>query len=318
MLFILYTVGMTSFMSYKNVLAFLLIQQSCKRNETERNRKERRERERKLTWRHLAGPPAGPAQPPLQRATWLGQAGRQVPDAGTSARHAAARRPASSPRRPGGLDRSSTSPPTSQTLSTLSSSSPSPSPHHGRRRRARTVVVAAPTVVPEPRRRVRRLRRPRLHRAGRAPSARPPWRRPRPLLPQLRPRRSPSPSRSAPTTPKLAPASAATPVSPASSSPSPLALYYPGTHRTKLTCTHRRGARRRRGSGHPMVRPPCLSASPSRVGAVGPLHAPPLAPHRRFRLRRTPAAAGLVAGVISGDPEASHHLHSMRFASSYP
>ena len=34
-LFILYTVGMTSFMSYKTVLAFYLIQQSCKRNETE-------------------------------------------------------------------------------------------------------------------------------------------------------------------------------------------------------------------------------------------------------------------------------------------
>ena len=33
-----------------------------------------------LTWRHLAGPPAGPAQPPLQRATWLGQAGRQLLD----------------------------------------------------------------------------------------------------------------------------------------------------------------------------------------------------------------------------------------------
>ena len=36
MLIILYTVGMTSFMSYKNVLAFLLIPQSCKRNETEK------------------------------------------------------------------------------------------------------------------------------------------------------------------------------------------------------------------------------------------------------------------------------------------
>src|SRR6187399_1902580 len=39
-LFILYTVGMTSFMSYKNVLAFLLIQQSYKRNETESKKRE--------------------------------------------------------------------------------------------------------------------------------------------------------------------------------------------------------------------------------------------------------------------------------------
>ena len=207
-----------------------------------RNRKKEREKELPGA---PPGPPAGPAQLPLQRAAWLGQAGRQVLDGDRTARHAAARRPASSPRRPGSLDRSYTSPPTSQTPPPLPSSSPSLSPRHGQRRRACTVIEAALTVVPEPRLGVLRLRRPRLLRTGRAPSARPPWRRPRPLLPQLRPRRSPSPSRSAPTTPELAPAPAATPVSPASSSPSPLALFCPGTHRTKLTCTHRRRARRR-------------------------------------------------------------------------
>ena len=41
------------------------------------------------------GPPAGPVQPPLQRAAWLGQTGRQLLDGGRSVRHAAARRPAS-------------------------------------------------------------------------------------------------------------------------------------------------------------------------------------------------------------------------------
>ena len=94
-------------------------------------------------------------------------------DGDRTARHAAARRPASSPRRPGGLDRSYTTPPTSQTPPPLPSSSPSLSPRHGRHRHARTVVEAAPTVVPEPRLGVRRLRRPRLLRTGRAPSARP-------------------------------------------------------------------------------------------------------------------------------------------------
>ena len=210
-----------------------------------KQKRNRKKRERRSLPGAPPGPPAGPAQLPLQRAAWLGQAGRQVLDGDRTARHAAARRPASSPRRPGSLDRSYTSSPTSQTPPPLPSSSPSLSPRHGRRRRARTVVEAAPTVVPEPRLGVRRLRRPRLLRTGRAPSARPPWRRPRPLLPQLRPRRSPSPFRSAPTTPELVPAPAATPVSPASSSPSQLALFCPGTHRTKLTCTHRRRARRR-------------------------------------------------------------------------
>ena len=163
MLFIIFIAGMTSFMSYKNVLAFLIIQQSCKRNGTERNRKERRERA--LTWR-LTGPPAGPAQPPLQRAAWLGQAGRQVLDGGRSARHAAARRPASSPRRSGGWDRSPTSSPSSLTRPLLPSSSPSPSPHHCRRRRARAVVIAASTAVPELRHRVCPLPRHRLRRVG--------------------------------------------------------------------------------------------------------------------------------------------------------
>ena len=210
-----------------------------------KQKKEIGKRERKGLPGAPPGPPAGPAQLPLQRAAWLGQAGRQVLDGGRSARHAAARRPASPPRRSGGMDRTSTSPSTPQTPPPPHSPSPPLSPRHGRRRRARTVVEAAPTVVPEPRLGVRRLRRPRLLRTGRAPSARPPWRRPRPLLRQLRPRRSLSPSRSAPTTPELAPALAAIPASPTSSSPSPLALFCPGTHRTKLTCTHRRRARRR-------------------------------------------------------------------------
>ena len=90
---------MTSFMSYKNVLVFLLIEQSCKRNETEK--KIEKKGDKTLTWRP-PGPPAGPAQLPLQRAAWLGQAGRQVLDGDRAARHAAARHPASSPRRSGG------------------------------------------------------------------------------------------------------------------------------------------------------------------------------------------------------------------------
>ena len=168
----------------------------------------------------------------LQRAAWLGQAGRQVLDGDRTARHAAARRPASPPRRPGGVDRASTSPSTPQTPPPPPSSSPPLSPRHGRRRRDRTVVEAASTVVPELRRGVPRLRRPRLLRTGRAPSARPPWRRPRPLLPQLRPRRSPSPCCSAPTTLELASVLAATAVSLATSSPSPLAPSCPVTHCT--------------------------------------------------------------------------------------
>src|SRR6187399_1307962 len=129
-----------------------------------KQKRNRKKRERESLPGAPPGPPAGPAQLPLQRAAWLGQAGRQVLDGGRSARHAAARRPASSPRRLGGLDQTSTSSPSLLTLSTLPSSSPSPSPHHGRRRRARAVVVAASTVVPEPCRRVHRLCRPQLHR----------------------------------------------------------------------------------------------------------------------------------------------------------
>ena len=52
-------------------------------------------KEEKLTWRHLAGPPAGPAQPPLQRAAWLGQAGRQLLDGEHNMR--ATQLPAASP-----------------------------------------------------------------------------------------------------------------------------------------------------------------------------------------------------------------------------
>ena len=74
MLFILYTVGMTSFMSYKNVLAFLLIQQSCKRNETERIRKERRERETYLAPNRPTCRPS-PATAP---ASCLARPGRQA------------------------------------------------------------------------------------------------------------------------------------------------------------------------------------------------------------------------------------------------
>ena len=193
--------------------------------------KENRKKGRKLTWRP-PGPPAGPAQLPLQRAAWLGQAGRQVLDGDRAARHAAARRLASPPRRPGGMVRPSTSSSTPHTPPPSPSSSPPLSPRHGRRSRVRTIVEAASTVVPELRLGVHRLRRPRLLRTGRAPSARPPWRRPRPLLPQLRTRRSPSPLWSAPTTPELAPVLAATPVSLATSSPSPLAPSCPVTHCT--------------------------------------------------------------------------------------
>ena len=233
---------MTSVMSYKNALAFYLNEQSCKRNETE---KKIGKREREEAYLAPPGPPAGPAQLPLQRAAWLGQAGRQVLDGDRAARHAAARCLASPPRRPGGMVRPSTSSSTPQTPPPPPSSSPSLSPRHGRRRRVRTVVEAASTVISELRLGVHRLRRPRLLRTGRAPSARPPWRRPRPLLPQLRPRRSPSPFCSAPTTPELAPVLAATPVSLATSSPSPLAPFCPVTHCTKLNRTHRRRARRR-------------------------------------------------------------------------
>ena len=97
---------MTSVMSYKNALAFYLNEQSCKRNETEK-KIEKKGREKSLPGAP-PGPPAGPAQLPLQRAAWLGQAGRQVLDGARAARHAAARRLASPPRRPGGMDRTST------------------------------------------------------------------------------------------------------------------------------------------------------------------------------------------------------------------
>ena len=50
-----------------------------------------------LTWRHPAGPPAGLARPPLQRAAWLGQAGRQLLDGEHSMR--ATQLPAASPLR---------------------------------------------------------------------------------------------------------------------------------------------------------------------------------------------------------------------------
>ena len=94
-----------------------------------RKRKQRGKRGREsLLGAHPAGPPAGPAQPMLQRAAWLGQAGRQLLDTGTSACHASARRPASSPRSAAALVRSHTSPPSSQTRLSLPSSCPSLSP----------------------------------------------------------------------------------------------------------------------------------------------------------------------------------------------
>ena len=65
------------------------MQQTCRINKKETGRRE------SLTWRHLAGPPAGPAQPPLQRAAWLGQAGRQLLDGEHSMR--ATQLPAASP-----------------------------------------------------------------------------------------------------------------------------------------------------------------------------------------------------------------------------
>ena len=74
MLFILYTVGMTSFMSYKNVLAFLLIKQSCKRNETEK-KIEKRERE-KLAWRPTR--PTCRPSPAAAPASCLARPGRQA------------------------------------------------------------------------------------------------------------------------------------------------------------------------------------------------------------------------------------------------
>ena len=70
----------------------------------QKNRKRKSKQSRGLPGAHLASPPAGPAQPPLQRAAWLGQIGRQVLDGGRSVRHAAARRPASPPRLAAGLD----------------------------------------------------------------------------------------------------------------------------------------------------------------------------------------------------------------------
>ena len=50
------------------------------RNATNLQNKKNRNKRESLTWRHPTGPPAGPAQPPLQRAAWLGQAGRQLLD----------------------------------------------------------------------------------------------------------------------------------------------------------------------------------------------------------------------------------------------
>ena len=94
----------------------------AKEMKQKRNRK-KGDRER-VTWRPT-GPPAGPAQPPLQRAAWLGHARKQVLDVGRSTHDAAARRPASSPRRAAALDRSHTPPPSSQTRPLLPSSSPS-------------------------------------------------------------------------------------------------------------------------------------------------------------------------------------------------
>ena len=74
MLFILYTVGMTSFMSYKNVLAFLLIKQSCKRNETET---EIEKGERKgVTWRPTR--PTCRPSPAAAPASCLARPGRQA------------------------------------------------------------------------------------------------------------------------------------------------------------------------------------------------------------------------------------------------
>ena len=68
---------------------------------------------------------AGPAQQPLQRAACLRQAGRQVLDGGTSARHAVARRPASSPRLSAGLDELHVVPRTPWTPHSLTCLSPS-------------------------------------------------------------------------------------------------------------------------------------------------------------------------------------------------
>ena len=68
----------------------LKLQKNRKRKQ---NRK--REKEKGLPGAHPAGPPAGPAQPPLQRAAWLGQAGKQLLDGEHSMR--ATQLPAASP-----------------------------------------------------------------------------------------------------------------------------------------------------------------------------------------------------------------------------
>jgi len=129
----------------------LKLQKNRKRKQTGKRGRE------SLPGAHPAGPPAGPAQPTLQRAAWLGQAGRQLLDAGTSACHAAARRPASSPRRSASLDDLHGAHRTPWTH-------PFPLPlslaplRHGRRSRRRSAAVTVPTIVNAPLHRVLKLR----------------------------------------------------------------------------------------------------------------------------------------------------------------
>ena len=105
--------------------------------------------------------------------------------------------------------------------------SPFAIPHHGQRPCCRTVVVAAPSVVLAPRHRVHELRRRRLHRVGRAPSARSPRRRCTELALNSGHRRSLSPPPPHQLIPDLSDCLDETPVSSATSPPSPFPLSSP-------------------------------------------------------------------------------------------
>ena len=95
---VIFTVALCSFMIFGNALAFLLKPNTITKN---RKQKQFRKESENAYLGHLPGhlpvqpTKAGPAQPPLQRAAWLGQAGRQLLDGEHSMR--ATQLPAASP-----------------------------------------------------------------------------------------------------------------------------------------------------------------------------------------------------------------------------